>query len=69
MIFFLLTKMSALRLIESFENVFFNVMCKNQKLSDGRIPIILDLPLKHKGIITTPLLCNGCSDCGKYEQP
>lgn len=39
-----------------WENVFFNVTCENQKRADERIPILLDLPFKHKGIMTAPFI-------------
>lgn len=39
-----------------WENVFFNVTCENQKRADERIPIMLELPFKHKGIMTAPLI-------------
>ena len=47
-----------------WENVFFNVTCENQKRADERIPILLELPFKHKGIMTAPLI--GPVDIGKY---
>ena len=39
-----------------WENVFFNVTCENQKRADERIPILLDLPFKHKGIMCAPFI-------------
>ena len=39
-----------------WENVFFNVTCENQKRSDERIPILLELPFKHKGIMCAPFI-------------
>ena len=47
-----------------WENVFFNVTCENQKRADERIPILFELPFKHKGIMTAPLV--GSVDIGKY---
>ncbi len=41
---------------EGWENVFFNVTCENQKRADERIPILLDLPFKHKGIMCAPFI-------------
>ncbi len=38
------------------ENVMFNVTCENQRRADERIPILLDLPFKHKGIMCAPFL-------------
>ena len=34
----------------------FNVTCENQKRADKRIPILLDLPFKHKGIMCAPYI-------------
>jgi len=39
-----------------WENIFFNVTCENQRRAEERIPILLELPFKHKGIMTAPLL-------------
>lgn len=39
-----------------WENVFFNVTCENQKRASERIPILLDLPFKHKGIMCAPFI-------------
>ena len=39
-----------------WENVMFNVTCENQKRADERIPILLDLPFKHKGIMCAPYI-------------
>jgi len=41
---------------EGWDNIFFNVTCENQKRADERIPLLLDLPFKHKGIMTAPLI-------------
>ena len=41
---------------EGWENIFFNVTCENQKRADERMPILLDLPFKHKGVSCTPLI-------------
>lgn len=39
-----------------WENVFFNVTCENQRRADERIPILLELPFKHKGIMCAPFI-------------
>ena len=61
-VFFLLTKRPQ-RVAEllphdfgSFDNIFFNVTCENQRRADERIPILLSLPFKHKGIFCAPLI-------------
>lgn len=41
---------------EGWENVFFNVTCENQKRADERIPVLLELPFKHKGIMCAPFI-------------
>ena len=33
-----------------------NVTCENQKRADERIPILLELPFKHKGIMCAPYI-------------
>lgn len=38
------------------ENVFFNVTTENQECADKRIPILFDLPFKHKGIMVAPFI-------------
>lgn len=70
-IFFLLTKRPE-RVAEclpsdwedGWDNIFFNVSCENQRRSDERIPILMDLPFKHKGIMTAPLI--GPVEISKY---
>lgn len=39
-----------------WENVMFNVTCENQSRADERIPILLELPFKHKGIMCAPFI-------------
>ena len=41
---------------EGWENVFFNVTCENQQRADERIPILFELPFKHKGIMVAPFV-------------
>ena len=41
---------------DGWENVFINATCENQKRFDERVPILLDLPLKHRGIIIAPFI-------------
>ena len=41
---------------DGWENVFFNVTCENQKRADERLPILMDLPFKHKGIMCAPFI-------------
>lgn len=39
-----------------WENIWFNVTTENQKRADERIPMLLDLPFKHKGILVAPFI-------------
>ena len=41
---------------DGWENVFFNVSCENQRRADERIPLLLELPFKHKGIMCAPFI-------------
>ena len=41
---------------DGWDNVFLNVTCENQRRADERIPQLLDLPFKHKGLHCAPLL-------------
>lgn len=62
-IFFILTK-RANRIKEclpkdwesGWENVFLNGTCENQKRAEQRIPILLSIPAKHKGIMCAPFI-------------
>lgn len=49
---------------DGWDNIFFNVTCENQRRADERLPILLDLPFKHKGIMTAPLI--GPVEMSKY---
>lgn len=50
----------------------FNVTCENQRRADERIPILLELPFKHKGIMYAPFVCpisiQKCLPTGQIEQ-
>lgn len=39
-----------------WENIFFNVTCENQQMADERIPLLEQLPFKHKGIMVAPFV-------------
>ena len=47
-----------------WENVFFNVSCENQKRADERIPLLLQLPFRHKGVMCAPFI--GPVSLGEY---
>lgn len=57
---------------DGWENVFFNVTCENQQRADERIPILLNLPFKHKGIMCAPFIgsvsIEKYLDSGQIEQ-
>ena len=39
-----------------WENIWFNVTCENQQMADRRLPLLRDLPFKHKGVMCAPLI-------------
>ncbi len=41
---------------DGWENVSLNVTVENRKRADERIPILLDLPAKHKGVMIAPFI-------------
>ena len=49
---------------DGWDNVFLNVTCENQRRADERIPVLLELPFRHKGIQCAPLL--GPMSIGRY---
>lgn len=55
-----------------WENVFFNVTCENQQMTDERLPWLLKLPFRHKGIMTAPFIgpvtLDKFWDSGQIEQ-
>ena len=62
-IFFLLTKRPervANHLPEDWgsgwDNIFFNVTCEDQRRADERLPLLMELPFKHKGVMCAPFI-------------
>ena len=57
---------------EGWENIFFNVTCENQQRTDERLPILLELPFKHKGVMCAPFIgevsLKKYLACGQIEQ-
>ncbi len=57
---------------DGWKNVMLNVTCENQRRADERIPILLDLPFKHKGIMCAPFIgpvsIPAYLDTGQIEQ-
>ena len=55
-----------------WENIFLNVTCENQRRADERIPLLLDLPFRHKGLYCAPILekisIGRYLDSGQIEQ-
>lgn len=41
---------------EGWENIFFNVTCENQRRADERMPLLMELPFLHKGVMCAPLI-------------
>lgn len=41
---------------DGWENIMLNVTTENQRRADERIPILLSLPFKHKGIMCAPFI-------------
>lgn len=41
---------------DGYENVIMNITCENQEMFDERLPYLLDIPAKHKGLCLAPLL-------------
>lgn len=41
---------------DGYDNVYICCTCENQEMADKRLPIFLELPIKHKSIICEPML-------------
>ncbi len=41
---------------DGWENVFFNVTAENQIRADERLPLLLELPFKHRGVMVAPFI-------------
>ena len=41
---------------DGWENVFFSVTAENQRRADERVPILLELPFRHKGVTVAPFI-------------
>ena len=41
---------------EGWENVMFNVTAENQRRADERVPLLLSLPFRHKGVMCAPYI-------------
>ena len=61
---------------DSWNNVMLNVTCENQRRANERIPLLLDTPAKHRGIMCAPFIgpvsieaaAPGCLGEGGIEQ-
>ncbi|MCQ2205113.1 MAG: phage Gp37/Gp68 family protein [Bacteroidales bacterium] len=49
---------------DGYENVLLQVTTENQKRADERLPILLDIPAKHKGFMAAPFI--GEIDAERY---
>jgi protein gp37 len=47
-----------------YENVMLSVTAENQRRADERLPILLDIPAKHKGFMSAPMI--GSVDADVY---
>ena len=52
---------------EGWENVMFNVTAENQHRADERLPLLLSLPFKHKGVMCAPFI--GPVSLARYLPP
>lgn len=41
---------------DGYENVMLSVTCENQRRADERLPLLLDVPAKHKGFMAAPFI-------------
>lgn len=41
---------------EGYENVMLSVSCENQRCADSRLPLLVDIPARHKGVMAAPLI-------------
>ena len=41
---------------DGWAHIFFNVTAENQRRADERIPILLELPFRHKGVMCAPFI-------------
>jgi protein gp37 len=41
---------------DGWDHVMLNVSCENQRRADERIPLLHELPFKHKGVMCAPLI-------------
>lgn len=39
-----------------WENVMLNVTCENQRRADERVPLLLSLPFRHRGVMCAPFI-------------
>ena len=49
---------------EGWENIFLNVTAENQRRADERIPVLLSIPARHRGVMAAPLI--GSIDMSRY---
>lgn len=49
---------------DGYENVMLSVTCENQRNADERLPLLLDVPAKHKGFMAAPFI--GAVDASRY---
>lgn len=41
---------------DGWDNIYFHVTCENQRRADERMPLLMELPFKHKGVMCAPFI-------------
>lgn len=49
---------------DGYKNVMLSVTCENQRRADERLPILVDIPAKHRGFMAAPFI--GPVDAGRF---
>ncbi len=49
---------------DGYDNVMLSVTCENQRNADTRLPLLLELPAKHRGFMAAPFI--GAIDATRY---
>lgn len=57
---------------DGYENVMLSVSCENQRNADVRLPLLLDVPARHKGFMAAPFIggidASAYLACGQIEE-
>lgn len=49
---------------DGYDNVMLSVTCENQRRADERLPMLIDVPAKHRGFMAAPFI--GAIEADKY---